>query len=128
MRIDVEDARADLQRRNPAFEDVFPFKPTDLQQKMEDRQLGPIVIAESETGSGKTEAALWRFKTLFEAGEVDALAFLLPTRVAAVSLEQRVRRFFESAFPDPQLRPNVVLAVPGYLQSDGEQGTIPFAV
>ena len=124
MRIDVEDARADLRRRNPAFEDVFPFKPTDLQQKMEDRQLGPVVIAESETGSGKTEAALWRFKTLFEAGEVDALAFLLPTRVAAVSLEQRVRRFFEGAFPDPQLRPNVVLAVPGYLQSDGEQGML----
>lgn len=124
MRIDVEDTRADLRRRNPAFEDVFPFKPTDLQQKMENLQLGPVVIAESETGSGKTEAALWRFKTLFEAEEVDALAFLLPTRVAAVSLEQRVRRFFEGAFPDPELRPNVVLAVPGYLQSDGEQGTI----
>ena len=123
MRIDIEDARADLRRRKPAFENVFPFKPTDLQQKMEDLQLGPIVIAESETGSGKTEAALWRFKALFEAGEVDALAFLLPTRVAAVSLEQRVRRFFEGLFPDPQLRPNVVLAVPGYLQSDGEQGT-----
>ena len=124
MCIDVEDARADLRRRNPAFEDVFPFKPTELQQKMEDLQLGPVVIAESETGSGKTEAALWRFKTLFEAGEVDALAFLLPTRVAAVSLEQRVRRFFEGVFPDSELRPNVVLAVPGYLQSDGEQGTI----
>ena len=123
MRIDVEDARADLRRRNPAFEDVFPFKPTDLQKKMEDLQLGPVVIAESETGSGKTEAALWRFKTLFEAGEVDTLAFLLPTRVAAVSLEQRVRWFFEGAFSDKALRPNVVLAVPGYLQSDGEQGT-----
>ena len=123
MRIDIEDARADLRRRKPAFEDVFPFKPTDLQQKMEDLQLGPVVIAESETGSGKTEAALWRFKTLFEAEEVDSLAFLLPTRVAAVSLEQRVRRFFEGAFPDSKLRLNVVLAVPGYLQSDGEQGT-----
>lgn len=124
MRIDVENTRADLRRRSPLFEDVFPFKPTDLQQKMEDLQLGPVVIAESETGSGKTEAALWRFKTLFEAGEVDALAFLLPTRVAAVSLEQRVRQVFENAFPNPALRPNIVLAVPGYLQSDGDQGKL----
>lgn len=129
MRIDVEDARADLRRRTPAFGDVFraphggPFAATPLQQAMEDRTLGSVVIAESETGSGKTEAALWRFKTLFEAGNVDALAFLLPTRVAAVSLEGRVRRFFEQLFPNPELRPNVVLAVPGYIQSDGESGS-----
>ena len=129
MRIDVEDARVDLRRRTPAFGDVFrpphsgPFAATPLQQAMEDRTLGSVVIAESETGSGKTEAALWRFKTLFEAGEVDALAFLLPTRVAAISLEGRVRRFFEQLFPDPDLRPNVVLAVPGYIQSDGERGS-----
>ena len=129
MRIDVEDARADLRRRTPAFGDVFraphsgPFAATPLQRAMEDRTLGSVVIAESETGSGKTEAALWRFKTLFEAGEVDALAFLAPTRVAAVSLEGRVRRFFEQLFPDPELRPNVVLAVPGYIQSDGERGS-----
>ena len=129
MRLDVEDARADLRRRTPAFGDVFraphggPFAATPLQQAMEDRTLGSVVIAESETGSGKTEAALWRFKTLFEAGKVDALAFLLPTRVAAVSLEGRVRRFSEQHFPDPELRPNVVLAVPGYIQSDGEKGS-----
>ena len=129
MRIDVEDARADLRCRAPAFGDVFraphsgPFAATPLQRAMEDRTLGSVVVAESETGSGKTEAALWRFKTLFEAGKVDALAFLLPTRVAAVSLEGRVRRFFEQLFPDPELRPNVVLAVPGYIQSDGERGS-----
>ena len=129
MRVDVEDARADLRRRAPTFGDVFraphggPFAATPLQRAMEDRSLGSVLIAESETGSGKTEAALWRFKTLFEAGKVDALAFLLPTRVAAVSLEGRVRRFFEQLFPDPELRPNVVLAVPGYIQSDGERGS-----
>ena len=129
MRVDIEDARADLRHRAPAFGDVFrtpygaPFSATPLQRAVEDRALGSVVIAESETGSGKTEAALWRFKCLFEAGDVDALAFLLPTRVAAVSLEGRVRRFFEQLFPDPELRPNVVLAVPGYIQSDGERGS-----
>ena len=128
MRIDVEDARADLHRRAPGFGDVFqtaagmPFAPSPLQTGMADRSLGRLVVAEAETGSGKTEAALWRFKTLFEAGEVDSLAFVLPTRVAAVSLEGRVRRFFERLFPDARLRPNVVLAVPGYISADGETG------
>ena len=90
---------------------------------MTDPDLGPVVIVESETGSGKTESALWRFRTLFEAGEVDALAFLLPTRVAAVSLERRVRTCIKRLFPEPETRLNVVLAVPGYIQSDGERGT-----
>ena len=128
MKLSVEDAREALRTNPPAFGDVFrdedrPFVPTALQQSMEDPSLGPVVIVESDTGSGKTEAALWRFKTLFEAGEVDGLAFLLPTRVAAVSLEKRVRSCLRALFPDAGRRPNVVLAVPGYIQSDGERGT-----
>ena len=126
MRLDVEDARATLRTRAPSFGEVFAeggraFEPTPLQRAMTDRDLGPVVIVESETGSGKTEAALWRFRTLFEAGEVDALAFLLPTRVAAISLERRVRACVERLFKNPEGRPNVVLAVPGYIQADGEQ-------
>ena len=129
MRLDVEDARTGIRKSLPAFGDVFregdrPFVPTALQQAMEDPDLGPVVLVESDTGSGKTEAALWRFKTLFEAGEVDGLAFLLPTRVAAVSLEKRVRSFLDNLFPDADQRPNVVLAVPGYIQSDGERGIL----
>jgi CRISPR-associated endonuclease/helicase Cas3 len=130
MRIDVEDARKDLKQRHPGFGEVFraddgtPFTPTPLQAAMEEPNLGQIVVAEDETGAGKTEAALWRFKILFEAGELDSLAFLLPTRVAAVSLEARVRRFITALFPDPGLRPNVLLAVPGYLRVDGKDGTL----
>jgi CRISPR-associated endonuclease/helicase Cas3 len=120
MRIDVEDARRDLRRRPPDFTSVFGFPPRPMQRAMDDPSLGLVVAAEDETGAGKTEAALWRFKTLFEAGEIDALAFLLPTRVAAVALERRVRNFMERLFPDLALRPNVVLAVPGYWRADGE--------
>ncbi len=69
-----------------------------------------LVILESETGSGKTEAALWRFAALFVAGEVDALYFAVPTRAAARQLHGRVteaaRRLF-SPSPEP------VLAIPG---------------
>ena len=126
MRLDVNGARTVLRNRAPSFGEIFAegeraFEPTPLQKAMADGDLGPVVIVESETGSGKTEAALWRFRTLFEKGEVDALAFLLPTRVAAISLERRVRICIERLFPDPEKRPNVVLAVPGYIQADGEQ-------
>lgn len=126
MRIDVDAQRNDLQRRTPDFGDVFrdqpinrPLQPTDLQKAMEDLAFGPVVVVEAETGSGKTEAALWRFKTLFEAGEVDSLAFVLPTRVSAVQIEARVDQFFKKLFPDASLQPNVVLAVPGYLRVSG---------
>ena len=130
MRIDVEDIRADLQRRSPRFEEVFPFHASDMQRHAAERSRSSPVVVEAETGSGKTEAALWRFKTLFEAGEVDALCFLLPTRVAATSLNQRVESFMNALFPDPDLRPNSVLAVPGYLRANGADGRClaPFSV
>jgi CRISPR-associated endonuclease/helicase Cas3 len=127
MRIDVDDARADLVRRTPGFAEVFGFPPADFQAAMAAKDLGPVVVVEAETGSGKTEAALWRFATLFKVGAVDALMFALPTRTAATQIEARVRRFAEALFPDPNLRLNTVLAVPGYVRADGEEaiGTLP---
>ena len=76
----------------------------------------PLVIIESETGSGKTEAALWRFARMYEAGLVDGLYFALPTRSAASQLHARVNRFIARMFPEEQ-RPEPVLAVPGYLKA-----------
>ena len=73
----------------------------------------PLAIVESETGSGKTEAALWRFSRMYEEGLVDGLYFALPTRAAAVQIHGRIKRFLASLFPDEH-RPPVVLAVPGY--------------
>jgi CRISPR-associated endonuclease/helicase Cas3 len=53
--------------------------------------------------------------------------FALPTRAAATQIEARVRRFIEALFPDPELRLNTVLAVPGYVRADGEDalGLLP---
>ncbi len=80
-----------------------------------------LVVLEAETGSGKTEAALWRYAQLFAAGRVDALYFAVPTRAAAAQLHRRVdaaaKRLFGHA--DPQ----AVLAVPGYLRAGGTSGT-----
>lgn len=129
MQLDATDARKSLYELPVGFGDVFfnestgrPFEPTRLQQAMDRMDLGPLLIAEDETGAGKTEAALWRFKVLYEQGEVDALAFVLPTRVSAVAIQERVQRFIDRLFPDGDRRPNVVLAVPGYIKSDGQDG------
>jgi CRISPR-associated endonuclease/helicase Cas3 len=69
-----------------------------------------LVLLEAETGSGKTEAALWRFAALLAAGEVDALYFAVPTRAAARQLQGRVNAAMARMF-DPA--PEAVLAIPG---------------
>ncbi len=127
MRLDAGPARAALVAAAPGFGDVFrdrdrPLSPTGLQAAMARTDLGPIVVVEAPTGSGKTEAALWRFRTLLAEGLVDSLAFLLPTRTAAVQIEARVQTATQRLWPNPDSRPNVVLAVPGYLHADGEEG------
>jgi len=79
-----------------------------------------LVILEAETGSGKTEAALWRFARLFEAGRVDSLYFALPTRAAAKQIHGRVhmamQRLFGEGAPEP------ILAVPGYFRAGEHEG------
>lgn len=76
-----------------------------------------LLVLESETGSGKTEAAFLRFKTLFDAGDVDALYFAVPTRAAAVQLHGRIDRAARALFGE-----EAVLAVPGYLRAGDAQG------
>jgi CRISPR-associated endonuclease/helicase Cas3 len=79
-----------------------------------------VLILEAETGSGKTEAALWRYALLFEAGRVDGLYFAVPTRAAAIQLHKRVveatKRLFGEASPEP------ILAVPGYMRAGEVEG------
>lgn len=126
MCLDAEAVRTGLQEQPREFSEVFGVPPRDLQRRAAawdgERDGNRTVVLEAETGSGKTEAALWRFKTLFEAGEVDALCFLLPTRVASTGIYRRLQHFIETLFPDPALRPPTVLAVPGYLRANGEDG------
>ncbi len=80
-----------------------------------------LLILESETGSGKTEAALLRYAALFKAGLVDGLYFAVPTRSAAMQLHRRVNAATQRLFPsdDPY---EAVLAVPGYLRAGDVEG------
>ena len=81
----------------------------------------PLLILESETGSGKTEAAILRFGALWHAGLVDGLYFAVPTRAAAKQLHGRVSRALERLFL-PAARVPTVLAVPGYLVAGEVEG------
>ena len=81
----------------------------------------PLLILESETGSGKTEAAILRFAALWRAGLVDGLYFAVPTRAAAKQLHGRIERALKRLFP-PDARVQTVLAVPGYLRVGNAKG------
>ena len=64
----------------PEFGELFriPAPPNAIQQAARNIPLDErLVILESETGSGKTEAALWRFAYMYEAGLVDGIYFAL---------------------------------------------------
>ena len=101
----------------PGFSELFPNvdgPPNAIQQAAAGVPLDEqLLIIESETGSGKTEAALWRFARMYEAGLVDGLYFALPTRAAATQLHGRVKAFSANLFVG-QPRLPVVMAVPGY--------------
>lgn len=79
-----------------------------------------LVLLEAETGSGKTEAALWRFAVLLAAGEVDALYFAVPTRAAARQLHHRINNALRRMFDAP---PEAVLAIPGQAVAGEATGT-----
>lgn len=79
-----------------------------------------LLILEAETGSGKTEAALWRYVQLFAAGRVSGLYFAVPTRAAARQLHGRVASAMERTFGDSI--PEAVLAIPGMLRAGEHDG------
>lgn len=105
----------------PEFGDLFAGRAARPIQRAAASPTAPCVVLEAETGAGKTEAALWRFRHLFATGEVDGLYFALPTRVAATQMFARVKRFRDALF-HPDDRPAVVLAVPGQVGADEAHG------
>lgn len=102
------------------FGEAFGFKPRGIQAHAAADDLGPVALIEAETGSGKTEAALWRWLELRRRGAVDGLYFALPTRSAAVQLHRRVDAMLKRLWGDAA--PEAVLAVPGYLRAGDAEG------
>ena len=122
--LDISTQRNSL-KEVPDFGALFPHivqPPNAIQETTWRTPLDKrLVIIESETGSGKTEAALWRFAGMYKAGLVDGLYFALPTRAAAVQIHGRVKRLVANLFP-AEHRPVIVLAVPGYQPGEDTDG------
>lgn len=76
---------------------------------------GSLTIIESETGSGKTEAAIDFFFQLRSRGLVDRLYFALPSRTSAAQIHGRVKDAVSKHLGRPT---PVILAVPGYLTKE----------
>lgn len=117
--LDTENWRDSLISNPRSFAGIFDVPSArPIQAAMSDEALGPLVILESETGSGKTEAALWRYIHLFRAGLIDSLYFALPTRVAASQIYKRVTNTLQRVWPEDA--PLAVRALPGYVAADGQ--------
>lgn len=118
--LDAEGWQRRLAVERPGFAAVFDgHPPYPIQAAMAESDLGPLLVLESETGSGKTEAALWRFVHLFRRGEVDSLYFALPTRVSASQVYERIRKAVDRLWPTEA--PVTVRALPGYASADGQE-------
>lgn len=118
--LDVSAARTRIEHGQPTFGDTFSIRgePRPLQLALASADLPALLVAESDTGSGKTEAAIMHFLALFAAGKIDGLYFALPTRVAARELYDRVTGAMKRVFGIDC--PPALLAVPGYTQIDGD--------
>ena len=103
--------------------DLFGYDlPRSAQKAVQEAPLeSKLLVLESETGSGKTEAAILRFAALWKAGLVDGLYFALPTRAAAKQLYRRVSEALERLFPK-YAKVETVLAIPGYLKAGDHSG------
>jgi CRISPR-associated endonuclease/helicase Cas3 len=124
LALDASESREKLGNEPIRFSRFADFKPYDIQQQCLDLPIhknGSLSILESDTGSGKTEAAIARFVRLYQEGLVDGMYFAVPTRSAATQLYERVFEATKKVFPDNSTRPPVVQAVSGYIKADAEE-------
>jgi CRISPR-associated endonuclease/helicase Cas3 len=108
----------------PPFAKQFTFQPRAAQRAIDGLSLpderGSVVLLESETGSGKTEAALRWASRLIDAGLVDGCFFAVPLRSAAVQLHRRMQAWLD--FTYGKGRAEALLAVPGYYRMGEAEG------
>ena len=111
-----------LSRQVPAFSKIGGHAtPRPVQTAVADVPADArLVILEAETGSGKTEAALWRFVQLLGAGVVSGMYFAVPTRAAARQLHGRIVEALSRAYGADA--PEAVLAIPGMVRAGEAAG------
>lgn len=100
-------------------EEDTPYEVQEVVRSAPAPRSGSLVVLESPTGSGKTEAVLGRFARLAQEGLVDSLFLAAPIRAAAKQLHARVCKAAD-AFFDDEVYPH--LAIPGYLRAGEVSG------
>ncbi len=121
----MHNAAANLNGKQLAPEAVLPkgWKPNAMQQAIANVPLpqgGGLLLLDSETASGKTEAAIIQWLRRYAIGLVSGLVFALPTRAAAIQMQNRITDTMERLFGDDA--PPVVMGVPGYLRINHTDG------
>lgn len=77
-----------------SFDDIFGFSPRNSQRAFFETVNQPgVYILEAETGSGKTEAALYAAYKMLSQGFNRGLYFALPTRLTSDKIHERVQDF-----------------------------------
>ncbi len=108
----------------PPFAEQFPFPPRAAQRAIDNLSLpderGSVALLESETGSGKTEAAFRWASRLTDAGLVDGCFFAVPLRSAAVQLHRRMQVWLDATYGGDRVE--ALLAVPGYYRMGEAEG------
>lgn len=90
--------RADL-----SFEDIFSFKPQEVQQKFYEQVSSPgVYILEAPMGMGKTEAALYAAYGMLQRGDSSGIYFALPTQLTSNRIHTRLNAFLAKILEDTE--------------------------
>ncbi|MBI5295635.1 MAG: CRISPR-associated helicase Cas3' [Chloroflexi bacterium] len=107
------------------FKEMFPFitTPNSVQQRIVSEvmktSLPALLILESPTGSGKTEAALYAADTWLQAQRGNGMYIAMPTQATSNQMYDRVTKFLRQRYPEESL--NLHLVHGGALLQDAAQ-------
>lgn len=95
------------------FESLFPdFKPNSLQQaviSLTEKTHSPfLAIIEAQTGSGKTEAALYMADTVLQRENKSGIYIAMPTQATSNQMFSRMSQFLSKRYADSEINLHLV--------------------
>lgn len=96
-----------------SFQSLFPvFVPNNLQEaviEISEQTASPfLVIIEAQTGSGKTEAALYLADKLLQTDRLSGLYVAMPTQATSNQMYSRVKEFLAHRYPQSKINFHLV--------------------